>query len=210
MPRTEFKINRGITDSHARQLILDENYLKFESGNLINREFIEFDKSQIAAYSFGINWMQYYFVFGREYVIKIKSKSNKIITINFKTYFGRRKKEYHEKCNAILAELYDKYFSKIEHNFIEKFDRNEEFQIGEVVFAPEGLILKTNASIKIKKALIPWDKIRTKNFSTYFAIYAVDDAVNTNRGYSYQKDWNTAVLKNVIETILERKNIELN
>lgn len=69
-------------------------------------------------------------------------------------------------------------------------------------------IIQTNSSIKLKNALIPWEKVRTKNYATYFAIYAVDKAATTNRGYNYLTDWNTSVLQNVLTAILQSKHVE--
>jgi hypothetical protein len=108
-------------------------------------------------------------------------------------------------CNEILSELWTNYFQHIADRLIERHEADEEFEIGNVLFAPDGIIIKTNSSMRQKKALIPWEKIKTRNYSTYFAIYAEDDAINTNRGYSYLNDWNTSVLRTVIQQLLERK-----
>jgi len=205
MIQKEFVIRRGITDNHPRQLILNENFLTFENNDLASNQFTTFQKDQIAEYSFGVKWMKYYFVFGREYVINIKSVDGQTIKINFKTYFGRKKNEYHLLCNEILSGLWTKYFHSIANSFVKSHEADEEFIIGDVLFVPDGIIIKTNSSIRQKKALIPWDKIKTKNYTTYFAIYAEDDAVNTNRGYSYLNDWNTSLLRTVILQLLEKK-----
>lgn len=208
MDEKEFIIKRGITDNHPRQLIFNELFLMFENKDLVGNQFTTFKKDQITDYSFGVKWMSYYFVFGREYIITIKNIQNQIIKINFKTYFGRKKKEYNKLYSDIITNLWEYYFEQQASKFIKKNEAGEEFEIGEVIFTEEGIIIKTNSTIKQKKALIPWEKIRTRNFATYFAIYAVDDAATTNRGYSYLNDWNTDVLYSVIRTILSRKNIE--
>ncbi|MES2546045.1 MAG: hypothetical protein V4548_14265 [Bacteroidota bacterium] len=208
MGEKEFIIKRGITDNHRRRLIFNERFLKFENKDLLNNQFTKFQKDQITDYSFGVKWMRYYFVFGREYIITIKNAQNQIIKINFKTYFGRKKKEYNKLYSEIITGLWECYFEQLASNFIKKNEAGEEFEIGEVLFTEEGIIIKTNSSIRQKKAFIPWEKIRTRNYATYFAIYAVDDAASTNRGYSYLNDWNTDVLYSVIRTILSKKNIE--
>ncbi len=56
--------------------------------------------------------------------------------------------------------------------------------------------------------MIPWEKVRTQNYYTYFAIYSEDDARHTNTVHSYKEDWNTNVLYSVLRTILKAKNIE--
>lgn len=207
MNQKEFIIRRGISDNNSRQLILHDDFLKFENKDLSNDTFTTFAKNQISEYSFGVKWIRFYFVFAREYIINIRNSENEIIKINFKTYFGRKKKVYHEQCNQILTALWENYFDLIASNFIKKQEAGEEFNIGEVLFLEEGIIIKTNSSIRQKKALIPWEKIATKTYATYFAIYAVDNAEITNRGYSFLNDWNTAVLRSVLLTLLERKKM---
>lgn len=201
-------INRGLTDNVPRELIISEEFLKFENKDIVNNTFTTFKKNQIAEYRFGVKWIKFYLVFGREYIIEIRNFDGEIIKINYKTYFGRKKEKYHELCNQILSGLWENYFDQIASNYIKKHENGEEFSIGDVTFLAEGIIIKTNSSFRQKKALIPWDKIRTKTYATYFAIYAVDNASITNRGYSYLTDWNTAILRSVVITLLKRKNIE--
>jgi hypothetical protein len=208
MEQKEFVIKRGITDNYPRQLILDENFLKFENKDLRNNEFTTFNKKDIAEYSFGIKWMRYKFVFGREYVISIRNYENQVIKINFKTYLGRKKKEYHQLCNEIIGTLWDYYFDELTSDFIKKQEAGEEFKIGEVVFNQKGLTIISNASLRQKSVMIPWEKVATRSYVTYFAIYSMDDAINVNRGYSYLNDWNTIVLYSAVETILKRKKLK--
>ncbi|TPG32107.1 hypothetical protein [Flavobacterium pectinovorum] len=204
----EFTIQRGITDNYPRKLILNQNEIKFDSKDLKNDSFITFQKDEIAEYHFGVNWMQYKFVFGREYVISIRNHDNQVMKINFKTYFGRRKNEYHKLCNEILDSLWDLYFKDIATNYINRQELGEEFKIGKVSFTKDGLNILSNASLKSKSEFIPWEKVRFKSYVTYFALYSKDDAININCGYSYLKDWNTNILHSVIKTILLRKKIE--
>ena len=164
MEELNFIIKRGLTDNASRELIINREFLKFENKDLVNNAFTVFKKDQIEEYRFGVKWMKYYFVFGREYFIEVKNSKNEILKINFKTYFGSKKKEYHDLCNQILSALWENYFDKLVKNYIEKHELGEEFNIGEVTFLPEGIVIETNSSIRLKKALIPWEKIRTKTY----------------------------------------------
>lgn len=208
MGQKEFIIRRGITDNYARKLILNKNELKFDSKDLKDDSFITFQKNEIAEYNFGVKWMRYKFVFGREYVISIRNHDNQVIKINFKTYFGRKKKEYHKLCNEILVSLWDLYFSEIATNYIKRHEAGEEIQIGQVTLTKDGLTILSTASLKQKNEFISWDKVRIRNYAAYFAIYSKDDAMNINRGYSYLNEWNTNVLHSVVKTLLKRKEIE--
>lgn len=204
----EFIIRRGIMDNYPRKLILDRNEITFDGKDLKNDSFITFQKDEIAEYNFGVKWMRYKFVFGREYVITIRNYDNQIIKINFKTYFGRKKNEYHKLCNEILASLWELYFGDIATKYIQKQELGEDIKIGEVIITKDGLTILSTASLKPKNEFIPWEKVRTRSYTTYFAIYSKNDAINVNRGYSYLNDWNTNVLHSVIKTLLKRKEIE--
>jgi hypothetical protein len=208
MNQKEFIIQRGITDNYPRKLVLNEKEIKFDSKDSKNDSFVTFQKNEIAEYKYGINWMQYKFVFGREYVISIRNHNNQIIKINFKTYFGRKKDEYHKLCNDILTSLWDLYFGDIMSDYIKKHELNEEFNIGEVTFSKDGLKILSNASLKPKIEFIAWEKVQIKKYRTYFVIYDKDNAININRGYSYLNDWNTTVLLNVLNTLMSKKSIE--
>jgi hypothetical protein len=208
MDPKEFIIRRGITDNYPRKLILNQSEIKFDSKDLKNDSFITFQKDEIVEYNFGVKWMRYKFVFGREYIITIRNNDNQIIKINFKTYFGRKKDQYHKLCNEILASLWDLYFGEIATKYIQKQELGDDIKIGEVIITKDGLTILSTASLKPKNEFIPWEKVRTRSYTTYFAIYSKDDAMNINRGYSYLNDWNTNVLHSVLKTLLKRKNIE--
>ena len=208
MSHKEYIIRRGITDNYPRKLILDQNEIKFDSKDSKNDSFITFQKDQIAEYNFGVKWMRYKFVFGREYVISIRNHDNQIIKINFKTYFGRKNDEYHKLCNEILDSLWELYFEEIATNHIKRHELGKDIKIGEVIITKNGLTILSTASLKPKSEFIPWEQVRTRAYNTYFAIYSKDDAVNVNRGYSYLNDWNTNVLYGVVKTLLMKKEID--
>lgn len=207
MDSKEFTIRRGITDNYPRKLIFEQNQIRFDSKDLKNNSFITFQKDEIAEYNFGVKFMRYKFVFGREYVISIRNNDNEIIKINFKTYFGRKKDEYHKLCNEILDSLWGFYFEEIATKYIQKHELGEDIKIGEVIVTKDGLSILSTATLKPKNEFIPWEKVRTRSYTTYFAIYSKDDAVNVNRGYSYLNDWNTNVLYGVVKTLLKKKEI---
>ena len=48
-------------------------------GEHIHEHNLKTNLSDIVEYKFGIHWMQYKFVFGREYLIFIRNKENKIL-----------------------------------------------------------------------------------------------------------------------------------
>lgn len=208
MKETIFNIKRGITDNCSRQLIMNDSFISFEDKDTVNNTFTTFNKDEIIAYRFGIKWTTFYFTFGREYQIFIKNKVGKEIKINFKTYFGNKKHDYHSKYQEILDSLWDNYFSDIINNYIDRHNRGESFQIENVVFTKDCISLKVDNLVKQKEIKILWNDIRTKNYQTYFAIYSNTNPTDLNKAFSYLDDWNTGIIYSVLRTILRDKNIE--
>lgn len=208
MEETEFILKKASNSIISRHLLFNENFLKFENKNAVNTRIKTFSKHEITDYSFGVKWIRFYFVFGREYIINIKNSKNEVINIKIRSYFGRNKIKNFKLYSAVLDNLWTYYFNDLVTILLEKFNSNEDFEIGEVLVTNDGILLKTGTTLRQKRVFIPCDKVRTTDYATYFSIYAVDDAAKTNRGYSYLNDWNTAVIYSVLRTILKKKNFE--
>lgn len=195
-------IKRGLTDNASRQVVINNELVKFEDKNILNNTFTAFLKDEIAEYKFGIYWLRLDLTFGRQYRIYIRNINGKVLKINFKTYFGRRVNEYHKKYNDILDALWKHHFGPITDTYLRKFQNEEEFMITNVHFTKDGVDLKG------KNMFIPWSDVRTSDYHSYFSIYSIKKPDRINKGYSYMEDWNTSVLCSVLRTILKFKNIE--
>ncbi|TRX35391.1 hypothetical protein [Flavobacterium restrictum] len=208
MEEKEFVFKRSFKDGKQRRLLFNPKNLQFEDKDFGNDLFTLFEKEAITDYRFGIRWIRFELTYGREYQIFVRSKENKVIKISFRSYLGRKKNILHKFYTEILTELWNYYFEDIIHNFINKHNRDEEFSIGDVLFTKDCLELNISGIFNQKKVVIPWDKIRTRGYRSYFSIYSIDNPSEINRGYSYKEDWNTNVLHSVIRTLLKQKKIE--
>lgn len=208
MEEKEYVFKRSFKDGKQRRLIFNEKNFKFEDKDFGNNLFTVFNKEEITDYRFGVRWIRFELTYGREYQIFVRNKENKIIKISFKSYFGRRKNLLHKLYSEILNELWNYYFIDIIDQFINKHLNDEEFSIGDVLFTKDTIELNVSGIFNQKKVAIPWDKIRTKAYYSYFSIYSVDNPSDINRGYSYKEDWNTNVLHSVLRTLLKQKKIE--
>ena len=207
MSEFEFIIKRGLTDNASRQLKITDEFLTFENKDIVNEAFTTFNKSEIVEYRYGVKWISLEVTFGREYLIFLKTKDNKTLKINFKTYFGRKKSEYNQKFYKILESLWKCYFENIALEYIAKHNAGEEFYIGDFLFAKDCVKFSSNGIINKNIVEIPWEKIRTSNYQTYFMIYSKDDPSKINRSYNYLDDWNTDVLYSVLRTLLNEKKL---
>lgn len=208
---TEFKtkIKRSLFDCYPRSLHLHPNFIHFENKNLIRKINTVFKFNTIKEFRYGIHWYRYRFVFGREYQIFIRNHDNKVIKINFSTYFGRKKKVYNEHYSNIIDSLWNLYFKPQVNEYLEEFESGESFNIGEVNINPEGIIIRVSKLIKLEKQLILWENARIQDYYNYFSIYSAEDPREIHRGYLYKEDWNTSVLHSVIKTILSNKKQQI-
>ncbi|CCB69355.1 Hypothetical protein FBFL15_1272 [Flavobacterium branchiophilum FL-15] len=204
----EFTIIRGIIDNAQRKLILKQEFIQFESNDRVSNPYTTFKSNEILEFRYGMKWITFKLTFGREYFIYIKNNQNKIIKINFRTYFGRKKTEYHNLYGNIIQNIIKFYFDNRVVEYIKRYENKEAFTIGEVKFSVDGVTIQVSGIINHSEKMIAWNNIRTKDYISYFSIYSAEDPSKINRGYSYLNDWNTYVLYCVLRSILNSQGIE--
>lgn len=203
------KIKKSFFTNNDRELIINFDMISFEEKYSVNTSLTQFNKSEIKDYRYGIKWIRgYKFIIGRDYQIFIRNHDNKVLKLNFKSFYGINRNIHSQKFASIVNSLWKFIFSEITSNFLERFQNKDEFTIGEVHFKEEGIIIQTYSLLKKRETVILWENVRTKNYRTYFAIYSQENPAEINRSYSYKDDWNTGVLYSVIRTILKNKGIE--
>lgn len=204
----QLKIKRSLLDNYERELHLHPDFIKFEDKDLADNGFTSFKTNEIKEFCYGMTLYQYRIVFGREYEILIRNFDNEILKIKFKSYFGIKKNRTHELYVEIINAVWQMYFSKQVFSFIKEFEAGESFYIGDVNINPEGVIIVVSRLLKQEKKLILWEDVALRKYRSYISIYSRENALEFNRGYSYKKDWNTYVLYNVIQNILDNKKIK--
>lgn len=207
MEEKRFLFKRRFTAGHFNELIMNEHFLKLENKDAENSSLL-FTKDEIKDYRYGIRWIQFELTYGREYQIFIRNKENKILKVSFKSYLGRKREILHSLYAEIVDGLWDYYFIHIINDFLEKYNIGEEFSIGDVLFNTDFIELSVSGVFRQKRIIVPWEKVRTKNYYTYFSIYSTDNAAEINSVYNYMDDWNVSVLYSVIRYILQNKGIE--
>jgi hypothetical protein len=192
----EYLITSGFLD-RQRKLILTEDYLEWENGNLKGQEFTRLDKSDIVDFKHGTEGIVWYkFTVGRQFSITIKDNNNKEVKILFQSYFGLGK-DAHQIYAEIIDDVWRLYHSSIVETFLQTFYDQGEIEIQGVTLKNEGIKLRD------KMGLIPWDKVSTKDYYTYFAIYNTDNPDIHSR-VSYN-EYGTETLWSAIKSILKEK-----
>ena len=195
---TEYLITSGLLD-RQRKLVLTDDYVEWENGDLKGRGFTRLNKSDIVDFKHGIDWIVWYkFTIGRQFSITFKDKRNKELKILFKTHFGLHK-ENNQKYADIVDDVWRLYHSNIVDNFLERFYNQGEVEIQGIKLKNEGIELKD------KIGLVPWDKVTTKDYYRYFAIYNRDNS-DIHLRVSYN-EYGTETLWSAIKTILKEKEM---
>jgi hypothetical protein len=194
----EYLITSGFLD-RQRKLILTADYLEWENGDLNGREFSRLKKSNIVDFKHGMHWIVWYkFTVGRQFSITFKDQSNKELKIQFKSFFGLHKENY-QKYSDIIDNIWRLYHSDIVDNFLDSFYNNGQTEIQGIKLKKEGIELRE------QKEMIPWDKVATKDYYKYFAIYHGDNSAIHSR-VSYN-EYGTETLWSAIRTILKEKQM---
>ena len=204
------RIQRGFFDRKKRQLVITPEFVQFEdkSGE---SPFTTFKRGEISGYRYGINWIRgYKFTFGREYVVYIQNSSSDVLKINFRSFYGIKRKEYHHLYINIQNTLWDFYFGQIGGKLIAQFNIGEPISIGRAVINRDGVIVDEGGMLNADKELIPWNGLKIKEYYTYLAIYSAHEAAKINATFSFLKDWNTVLLFSVVKRILQDKEPDQN
>jgi uncharacterized protein (DUF433 family) len=178
---------------------------------IITPEFIEYkdtriNKADLCECRFGIRWLVgLEFTIGRDHQVFIKSKTEQIIKISFKTFYGINKNELWGKYTTILDKIWNYYFSEITNEYLEKFYSGQTILIAGVKISPDNVVIKSTAGFKEKEVAINWDDLGAKDYETYFALYSKADSANINCGFKYKDIWNAWVLQSFISTVLKQK-----
>jgi len=190
-----YTIQRGILDNAKRRLEITPDAIRFESHNKVGQTYTTFAADDITDFRCGITWHIFRgLVFGREYEIFVRNRRKEVMKINFNAYFGRKKKERLDLYYQILNSIWKHHFVRITEDFIAEFESGETFRIGDLILHSDGVLLKKN-----DQQLLPWADVQTRDYATYFSIYSKKNPADINYGFSYQLDWNTEVLKRVVE-----------
>lgn len=190
-----------------RRLIIKEQFLFFEKNTVAVNPAQAFSKEEITGYRYELQWIRFRLTFGRRYVVRIRNNRGKVLTIKMTRYFKIGANAAHKEFNEILSSIESCYFDGEINKYLEQYKNNQDFTIETVSFTKEGITLPTEFKLN-QPIFLPWEDIRTKNYYSYFAVYAASDPRNKNFSFSYANDWNTSIFYSVLRAILKHKNIE--
>jgi hypothetical protein len=196
----EYLIISGFLD-RKRKLVLTEDYLEWENGDLKGQEFTRLNKSDIVDFKHGVDWIVWYkFTVGQHFSITFKDAKSKELRIQFKSYFGFHK-ENNKKYADIVDDIWKLYHSNIVDSFLDRFYNQGEVEIHGVKLKDEGI------EFREQNGLIPWDKLATKGFYRYFAIYHRDNSTIHLR--VSHNEFGTETLWSAIQKIKKEKQIRV-
>ncbi|MCX8532518.1 hypothetical protein [Chryseobacterium luquanense] len=189
----EFTIVRGLFDTRKRQLIIDEEFLKFENKDHTDDLFTIIPKNEIAGIRYGIHFIRgFEFYVGREYQIFIKTNLGKELKISFKLFYGRKLDKKHQLFCDIIDELWNCYFDDILNKYIRQYNNNEEFNLGGILFR--------DTCIEFDNKEISYSDLGIKKYNHYLIIYSKEDQYKNKMLY-FLKDENAVLISSLISLI---------
>ncbi|KFF01135.1 hypothetical protein IX39_11130 [Chryseobacterium formosense] len=195
----EFTIIRGLFDTRKRQLIIDENFLKFENKDHNQDLFTVIPKEEIAGIRYGVHFIKgLEFYIGREYQIFIRTKAGKELKIFFKLFYKRKLEEKHQLFCDIVDALWAYYFNDILNIYIDQFNNNQNFSLA-------GILFKNNC-IQFDKKEILYSDLAVKNYHHYLVLCSTKDQY-TNKMMNYLKDKDAVILNEILNCIIKNEQL---
>ena len=171
-----FEYRRGWFDFRRRELEVMENGLKIDTGLplLSNEKFIPYH--QIEGFRYGIKWIRgFYFHVAIDFRFYFLLKDKTSIALTYRTYYGLRKKQYHQLFGEILDAVWNRIFVRRVKELLELLNSNNEITINDVRISKEGVNIRTSGIIMSEWTFIPWTELDTSDYMTYFVIYSKKD-----------------------------------
>ncbi|MFC7345147.1 hypothetical protein ACFQO9_00270 [Chryseobacterium zhengzhouense] len=195
----EFSIVRGLFDKRKRQLIINENFIKFENKDQNNDLFTIISKEEITGIRYGIHFIKgLEFYIGREYQIFIRSKSGKELKIFFKLFYKRKLKEKHKLFCDIVDTLWEYYFNDILNSYIDQFNGNKNFMLAGILFK--------NTCIQFDNKEIVYSDLSLKKYYHYFVLHSTKDQY-INKMMHYLKDKDAVILNEILNCIIKNEQL---
>lgn len=209
MSEKSYIIKRGLWDSRPRKLLLTNEYIEFEDKIVGEGKPIRIEKGQIKEYRFGIVWLKgLKFYIGRQYQIYIRTHDERELKIDFLTFYGINKNELSAKYIDIVKNIFTLYFTDIVKGFLEKYYNGETIEICSVKINKDFVTIQSDGLFKTISNDIPWEKLKTKSYKTYYAVYSSENTADINKSYKFLDDYNTSILRCVLDTIVQSRNAD--
>ncbi len=194
----------------SKQLIISKESIQLNSVGKEIEKVLHFDKRDVAEYRFGMKWIRgYAFTIGREYQIFIKDWMDRVIKISFKSIYGYRKNELHERYSKIIRALWDHHLTDIASAYYQQISKGETVHICGVEITNRDITIESQNILNKKKIVIPWELLGTQEYHTYYALFSIENPAELNCTYNYLDDWNAGLLFSVIETIKRHHSMSL-
>ncbi len=112
MEDLRFIFKNGILDK-PKHLVISDTFITLNTIGSTAENILLLNKEGVLAYQFGIRWYEFYFVFGRNYVIRIMYSDLSVTKINFRSYFGYQRQKKADLYCDIVDGLWEKHFKNI-------------------------------------------------------------------------------------------------
>lgn len=200
---TLFEYRRGWFDFRRREFEVKDDGIMIDTGlpMLSNERFIPYH--QIEGFRYGIKWVRgFYFHVAIDFRFYFLLKDKSTIALTYRTYYGLRKKQYHQLFGEMLDAIWNRIFVRKIKELLGLLNDNKEININDVTINKDGVTIRTSGIIMSERTFIPWNELDTSDYMTYFVIFSKKDKAKINCSYRYADDWNVALLNAVVRTVL--------
>ena len=190
----QFEISRGPVDVRKRKLILNSDYIEFESRHIQNHIPKRIYKREIKDVRIGMRILRgIEFPVGREFFFEFKTSPLKTFKIKFSSSLRNRKNNSLKLFNEINQAMWKLYLNDLLNDYESQFNEGKSIHLAKVELNKNGLTFKKKTSINRKKHFVTWDDLIVTDFHENFYIGSRSDK-KVKRLMNVCDDWNAVML----------------
>lgn len=184
-----------------RLLEITNEYISFDDKDIVGTKATRLSMKDTLSFRHGSKPIQgYMFTIGRIYCIDIKDNDGQTIKIRLRSIYGIRSKQLFKKFAAILESLYNLYMADMIQSFVKKIEAGEDCLLAGVTVSKQGV------TINSKTTVIEWEDVGLRKYYHKFSIHSKQHSENYYIA-EYVVQWNSYVLRSVVEAILLAKGL---
>lgn len=178
-----------------RRLALRDDRIEYERRDLIGAAPDVYPATDLAGFRYGVHHLWY---LGLRFEIDVRMVSGKRLELRLYTWIWTGLKPAHRNFGNVVNALYDRYFIHHAKHWWKDLHAGLPVMFNDCFLTTEGVTLRPHAPV------IPWDHVIVRDYHQYFAIRSAANE-KAYRCFDYRTDWNAAVLRALIDAVLDER-----
>lgn len=197
-----FEITKGPLDMRKRKLLLHENYIEYQAGNMPSLKTARINKTDIKEVRIGMRITRgIEFPVGRQFIFEFRKSPLNVFRIRFSSSVKNRKNNSVKLFNEINNAIWNLYLNEIIAHWQIDFDHGKQIKLAKVMINKSGVFFKKKTSINRKLLFVEWSDLKLTDYHENFYLGSKKNK-NSKRLLNVCDDWNAVMLYQFIKNNL--------